>query len=80
MGKYAKFKVIDPYNIQMGRKKRKTMKTSSISQNRSMELLAAGHTQIPFLLIHLTFLDEPPYCCFEFVKFKPCGSPYFAQS
>lgn len=79
MGKYPKFKVVDPYNTQM-EKKNQTVKIFSRSQNTSMELLAAGHTQILFLLIHLAFSDEPHYCCFEFVKCKPCGSPYSAQS
>lgn len=77
MGKSPKFKVIDPYNTH---KKNQTVKTLSRSQNMSTELLTAGHTEILFLLIHLTFPDEPPYCCFEFVKFKPCGSSYSAQS
>lgn len=55
MGKYPKFKVIDPCNTPTIKK---TVKTFSRSQNMSMELLASGHTQI-LLLIYLTFPDEP---------------------
>lgn len=58
MGKYPRFKVIDPYNTQT-EKNPKNCENFSASQNMNMELLAAGHTQTLFLLIYLTFPDKP---------------------
>lgn len=43
VGKYPKFKVIDPYTHKWGKK---TEKTFLRSQSMSIELLTAGHTQI----------------------------------